>query len=61
MDIKQKILLQRKLSRALETMNVPEFRRTDLRWLLRNIGIKNADDKKLPAVIMILKTLIRKR
>lgn len=32
-----------RLQEILETMDVPELRKGDMRWLIRNIGVKNSN------------------
>jgi len=52
------------LSRILETMDVPEMRLVltpaNIRWLLRNLRINNADHPDLAEVILMLKDQIRR-
>jgi len=43
----------------LESMDVPEGRRTDFRWLLRNLAIRNASHPDFQAVMTRLKALCR--
>jgi len=51
------------LSRFLETMDVPEMRlqltRANIRWLLRNLRIENADHPDLEEVLFLLKSQFR--
>ena len=52
------------LSKILDTMDVPAARRNvqepaNIRWLLRNLRINNADHPDLAEVILMLKDQIR--
>jgi hypothetical protein len=51
------------LSRILETMDVPEMRlqltRANIRWLLRNLRINNADHPHLKEVLLMLRDQMR--
>jgi hypothetical protein len=52
------------LSKILETMDVPEMRLVltpaNIRWLLRNLRISNADHPDLAEVTLMLKDQIRR-
>lgn len=48
-----------KLSELLEGMDVPDNRRDDLRWLLRNLAIRNSDNPSLPQALTLIKKLIQ--
>jgi len=52
------------LSRILETMDVPEMRleltSANIRWLLRNLRVNNADHPDLAEVTLMLKDQIRR-
>jgi hypothetical protein len=52
------------LRNLLGVMNIPSFRRQDmseanLRWLLRNIQINNAEHAGLPDALKIIKELLK--
>lgn len=52
------------LRNLLGTMNIPSFRRqnmseANLRWLLRNIQINNAEHAGLPDALKIIKELLK--
>ena len=46
------------LQRILLTMNVPENRKGDLRWLARNVAINNGDHPRLDEVKVLLRKLL---
>ena len=52
-----------RLSKLLDTMDVPEMRRhltrPNVRWLLRNLRINNADHDDLQEVLAFLKWMDR--
>ena len=49
------------LRQLLSEMDVPEFRRFDYRWLLRNLAIRNGDHPRFnDAIEMIKKELTAK-
>ena len=52
-----------RLSKLLDTMDVPEMRLqltpADIRWLLRNLRINNAEHADLQEVLALLKIQVR--
>lgn len=44
---------------AIREMDVPEMRRTDFRWLLRNLAIRNSGHPNFPRVMARVKELCR--
>jgi hypothetical protein len=59
MDNQSKDDLMSQLESLTKEMNVPEFRKTDFRWLLRNAAINNSENQNLEQVILICKSLAR--
>ena len=55
--------MQDRLSKLLDTMDVPEMRQhitpSNIRWLLRNLRINNADHADLQEVLALLKSQVR--
>ena len=55
--------MQDRLSKLLDTMDVPEMRLPltppNIRWLLRNLRINNADHADLQEVLALLKSQVR--
>ena len=55
--------MQDRLSKLLDTMDVPEMRLQltppNIRWLLRNLRINNADHADLQEVLALLKSQVR--
>lgn len=47
------------LQEILDTMQVPTARKTDLRWLLRNLGIQNRQHPRFVEAIIIIRQLMR--
>ena len=47
------------LQRLLDGMDIPNNRRDDLRWLLRNLAIRNGDNPSLPQALDVIRKLIR--
>lgn len=53
---------QAQASRLIRTMDVPDRRRdlsdpANVRWLLRNLGVRNSEDRMYPCAIRLLKHL----
>jgi hypothetical protein len=48
-----------RLQEILDGMEVPQLRRTDLRWLMRNLSINNPDSPLLDEAMAIIKSLAR--
>lgn len=48
-----------KLQELIEDMEVPDFRRTDLDWLSRNLGIWNHKHPKFTEAIDLIEELMR--
>ncbi len=46
------------LSEFLIGMDLPEQRKTDLRWLFRNLSIRNHSHKNCEAAMKLIKKLI---
>jgi hypothetical protein len=44
----------------LNTMDVPRLRKTDLRWLSRNLAIRNRDHPEFFRAMRIIHDLLRK-
>jgi hypothetical protein len=49
----------RELADLLAGMDVPEQRKTDLRWLARNLAIRNGDHPNFEAAFVLIKTQIK--
>jgi len=47
------------LGELLEGMDIPDNRRDDLRWLLRNLAIRNGNNPSLPQALDVIRKLIR--
>ena len=48
-----------KLQELIEDMEVPDFRRTDLGWLSRNLGIWNHKHPNFKEAMGLIKELMR--
>jgi hypothetical protein len=46
-----------RLSKILDTMDVPGFRKTDITWLSRNLGINNRDHKDFDEAMRLVHDL----
>lgn len=49
-----------RLAEILETMDIPEQRKTDMRWLIRNIGIRNREHKDYEEAVSLIRESLRK-
>lgn len=49
----------RKLSAILKTMDIPELRRNDLRWLQRNIVFYNGNHERLAEALTLIRRLVK--
>jgi hypothetical protein len=49
----------RQLSSILRTMDIPQERRTDLRWLQSNLVFRNGDHERLADALSLIRRLIR--
>ena len=47
------------LQNILETMDVPEMRKTDIRWLSRNLGIRNSNHPNFQDAMNLIKELLK--
>jgi len=52
--------LKEKLSRLTLTMEIPQFRRTSVGWLNKNMKVRNAEHKNFNEAQTIIKELIRR-
>lgn len=52
---------QDRLSEILDTMDVPKFRRKDLKWLNRNIWIKNDEHPDIDECCNLINDLLLKK
>jgi len=50
-----------RLKEILNTMNVPESRKKDFSWLIRNLGIKNINHPDLKEALELIKILINNK
>jgi len=51
--------MEKELQEILNDMDVPKFRRNDLKWLVRNLGVRNSNHSKFPrAMEIIIQTLL---
>ena len=50
-----------RLKEILNTMNIPESRKDDFNWLLRNLGIKNINHPDLKEALELIKILINNK
>lgn len=50
--MKEKLL--KDLEKITKTMNVPDYRRTSVTWLSKNMGIKNSDHPKYKEAVAIM-------
>lgn len=50
-------MLINELNKLTTDMDIPQFRRTDVRWLARNAVINNPDHPNLSKVLLICKQL----
>ena len=48
-----------KLQELLETMEVPENKRTDHAWLFKNLGVQNRFHKDYPEATFLLREIMR--
>ncbi len=53
-------LMVSELKSLTATMDVPEFRRTSIRWLVRNLAIRNKNHKNFTRAFDICITLNKK-
>ena len=49
-----------RLIEILNTMNIPELRKNDFNWLIRNLGIGNFDHPNLKEALELIKNLKNK-
>lgn len=49
-----------RLKEILNTMNVPELRKNDFNWLIRNLGIGNINHPDLREALELIKVLKNK-
>lgn len=47
------------LHEILDSMDIPEQRKKDFYWLLRNLSIRNSEHPKYEEAISLLKKLVR--
>jgi len=57
-ESEDKTKIEKELQLLLDTMDVPELRKTDLRWLLRNLTIRNSENSNFERVISLIKKLL---
>lgn len=48
-----------RINELIETMDVPEQRKTDFNWLIRNLGIRNRENENYKELIFLIKLAIR--
>jgi hypothetical protein len=51
--------IQYQLNEILDTMDIPEGRRNDYRWLNRNIGIKNQNHRNYERAMQLLDYIVK--
>lgn len=51
--------LLEKLGQLLRGMDVPVFRKTTPKWLIRNLGIRNGKHPNYPEALEVIKELIK--
>lgn len=49
---------QVRLNEILKNMDVPELRKSDFSWLLRNLGIRNANNENFSEAISLIQDLV---
>ncbi len=54
-----KDLLLAQLANLTVDMDIPKFRKTDIKWLQRNLGIRNAGHENFEKAIEIITKLAR--
>lgn len=55
----EKSILMDELQTLLETMDVPEIRKNDYRWLLRNLPIRNSNNTNFERAYKIIRKLLK--
>jgi len=53
--------LLKEMREILDTMDVPELRKTDIFWLVRNLAFRNRNHPKYDRVIEILRQILNTR
>ena len=48
-----------KLESILKTMDIPQIRKNDMSWLMRNIQINNHSHPQIKEAIQLIKTVIK--
>jgi len=51
----------KELQGILKTMDVPEMRKKDYRWLNRNLGIQNGSNPQFPKAMDLIKNLLKEK
>jgi hypothetical protein len=57
--VEHKKQLLDELEKLTSLMDIPFARRTDIRWILRNVAINNTDEKRVKKVISICQLLMK--
>lgn len=58
---KNKNKIPNELAEILNTMDVPMYRKEDIPWLARNLGIRNSNHPKFQTAMLIIKSLMSKQ
>lgn len=53
--------MREELHELLDRMDVPEQRKDDLRWLVRNLAVRNGKHPDFPEAQQLIRQLLRKR
>lgn len=56
--IDKKSSLWKSLTECMKDMDLPEKRKTDLNWLMKNMAIRNSDNKNLERAINIIREIV---
>lgn len=51
--------LWQSLDEILKTMDVPEGRKNDLGWLMRNLAIRNKEHKDFRSAVSLIKEILK--
>ena len=49
-----------RLQEILSTMDIPELRKNDMRWLLRNMSVRNSKHPDFQEALMLIRETILK-
>lgn len=53
--------MKEKLYNLIIDMDVPEFRRRDVKWLNRNLGVRNHNHPNYPAAVSLIRDILQSK